>query len=52
MAGTSKNPSSNSGRSNGAPGAALVYINSNGAPGAALVYIVNKRYVNLRMRRG
>ena len=26
MAGTSKNPSSNSGKSNGAPGAALVYI--------------------------
>ena len=26
MAGTSKNPSSNSGKSNGAPGAALVYV--------------------------
>ena len=26
MAGTSKNPNSNSGKSNGAPGAALVYV--------------------------
>ena len=26
MAGTSKNPSSNSGKSNGAPGAAFIYV--------------------------